>query len=399
MSSRHTAAGVSIFTGGLAPVIRVGLDQVLDADPKRFGRVGWLLNGSAVTTGSLIWGPRAAIRQGFEVVRLFGPEHGPHGAVREGERVGDTLDDATGVPVCSMYSEGAVSLEEALGGCDTVFVDLVDLGARYSTYLDTATELLEAAARVGRRVVVLDRPNLLGRRREGPGLSEGTRSAVGKLPIPIRHGLTMGEILGWYRRSKSLDVEFEVIAVQGWDGRTSDPGAVPYLAPSPNLNTFGAQLLYVGTCLVEGTNLSEGRGTANPFQVVGAPWLQAEAIVDQLQAEQWPGVAYRAVRFVPWRSKHNGLCCAGVFLHVLDRDALTPLQVGVRLLELVFATHPEAEVRPAQRGQRFLDLLWGSAQLADHLQGGGARAASFEVGSLEGFSVEIEPDLLYGPER
>ncbi|MDA8303227.1 MAG: DUF1343 domain-containing protein [Actinomycetota bacterium] len=375
---------------------RWGLDKFLDDEPRRNQRVGWLANGAAVTHGELVWGPLAALARGFQVVQLFGPEHGPHGAIKAGQRVEDHHDPWTGLPVCSLYSSAPAKLGEALARCDTVVVDMVDLAARYSTNLALVADMLEAVAGLGRhqRFVVLDRPNVLGRAVEGPRLSPEIRSIVGRLDVPVRHGLTTGEVARWYSRSAGLAVDLEVVCFAGYDMGEVAALDRPFLSPSPNINGMEAQLLYPGTCLAEGTNLSEGRGTAFPFQVVGAPWLDARAIADELRRDQWEGVAPRPVRFVPSTSKHEGEVCEGVFLHVVEPDRVRPVALAVRLLSLVFARHEEAAVLPAGTGRqlRFIDLLWGAADLGDCLEG---RWQPPRAEAPAGFADEVVPDLLY----
>jgi uncharacterized protein YbbC (DUF1343 family) len=377
------------------PDMRVGLDIFLQREPRTFGRIGWLATGSAVTSTGLIWGPRAALASGFRLVQLFGPEHGPHGAVREGERIEDATDDVTGLPVCSLYSSGQARVEAALEACDTVVVDVVDIGARYSTYIAIATELVEAAARAGVQVVLLDRPNLLGRHREGPGLAPGQQSIVGRLDVPIRHGLTLGEMLRWHAVSAGLDVPVEVVTVQGW--QPEQPcSAGTYLPPSPNLNCLAAQYLYPGTCLVEGTQMSEGRGTANPFQQIGAPWLDAEEFTAVLTSQSHPGLAFRAVRFVPSAGKHANTVCAGTFIHVTDPRSVRSVALGVGLLSAVATSASgSAFIRAADSGRRFLDLLWGSPGLTEYLMAGCPAGTVVQVDADERFGDMIEDFLLY----
>lgn len=386
--------------GRPSPMVRTGLDRLVAGEAGELGRITWLVNGSAVTTGDLLWGPRAALAAGLQVTQLLAPEHGPHSAVKEGQKIAGGADPVTGLPVRSLYADpsaGDDPLGEALSACDTVLIDLVDNHARYSTYPATSVTVLERAAEAGVRVLVLDRPNVLGRRREGPGLAPGVRSLVGRIDVPIRHGLTLGEALRWHVRTTGLGVDLDLLTVDGWDDRAEPAAPVPYLPSSPNMNCLEAQLLYPGTCLIEGTNLSEGRGTANPFQVVGAPWLRAEELASALQAEHLPGVAWRAVRFVPLASKHAGDVCAGVFAHVLDPPSVRPVQLGVSLLHTVFALHEEAEVLTGEKGRRFIDLLWGSPELGGHLAGRARSEGEFAVEPLEGFDEAVAPHLLYGP--
>jgi uncharacterized protein YbbC (DUF1343 family) len=365
--------------------MRTGLDRLLGHEPRSYGRTGWLVNGSAVTSAGFAWGPVAATASGFTVTQLFAPEHGAHGAVAAGVPVGDHRDSWTGLPVCSLYGAGQRHVGNALGRCDTVVIDLPDNGTRYSTYLATSAGLLDAVAAHPSppRVVVADRPNLLGRRREGPPLLPGFESIVGRVHVPARHGLTLGEALRAYVRETGIRVDLEVVTAEGWDPhRMIEHG--PYLPPSPNLTSFTAQLLYAGTCLIEGTNVSEGRGTAAPFQMAGAPWLDGPALAAALRADGWPGVLVREVTFIPAASKHQGQPCNGVFLHVSDAGQVRPVELAVRLLELIFTQSDRTELRSADDGTgppRFLDRLWGSAGLADHLAS--RRTGHFTVAAAE----------------
>lgn len=376
-----------------------GIDRFLAESPAKYGRTGWFANGAAVTGSTLTWGPLAALEAGFGVTQLFGPEHGPHGAVSAGTRIESHREPWTGLPVCSLYGEGPVDLAPAVAACETVVVDVVELGARYSTNLALAADLLDAVARYnpGGRVVVLDRPNPLGRTVEGPGLAPQVRSIVGRLDIPPRHGLTLGELMRWYTRTSGLDLDLWVVPAEGFDPGPVSVATRPYLPPSPNLNTIEAQLLYTGTCLLEGTNLSEGRGTASPFQMFGAPWLDARALAADLRADGWEGVVPRPVHFVPMASKHAGTTCEGVYLHVVDHDKVRPVGLAVRALSLVFARHQEAEILQPQREDQvhcFMDLLWGSPELARCL---GSRSQTPDFARPAHFADQVLPDLLYRP--
>jgi uncharacterized protein YbbC (DUF1343 family) len=351
--------------------MRTGLDRILEQGATDYGRTGWLVTGAAVTTAGFVWAPAAAAANGFTVTQLFAPEHGAHGAVREGQPIDDHRDPWTGLPVHSLYRTNPALAGEALSRCDTVIIDMPDLATRYGTYLATSADLIDAVAVHPNppRVIVADRPNVLGRKQEGPPLLPGFESYVGRLNVPIRHGLTLGEALRAYVREAGHNVELEVVTVEGWDSsQMIDQG--PFLPRSPNLSSFPAQLLYVGTCLFEGTNVSEGRGTASPFEMIGAPWLDAQLLAAELRKDDWPGVAIRAVSFVPGSGKHQGQLCEGVFIHVCDASQVRPLELTVRLLELVFSSSDETELREARADagpRRSLDRLWGSAGLADYL--------------------------------
>lgn len=379
--------------------MRTGLDRLLAGDPRTYGRTGWLVTGSAVTSDGFVWAPAAAAAAGFTNTQLFAPEHGAHGAVAAGVAVSDHLDPWTGLPVCSLYASGATSIAEALDRCDTVVIDLPDNGTRYSTYLATIADLVSAVAAHPKppRLVVADRPNLLGRRVEGPPLLPGFESIVGRAHVPARHSLTLGELVRFHlAESGHEDVRLDVLTVEGWDpSQLGEQG--PYLPPSPNLNRFDAQLLYVGTCLFEGTNVSEGRGTANPFLTIGAPWLDGPALADELRADDWPGIGIRPVSFVPSMSKHANELCDGVFLHLRDAAAARPLELGLRLLELVFAQSEQTELRTSEGNdpgpERFLDRLWGGAELAEHLDA--RETARFAVPALPAELPALDAARLY----
>jgi uncharacterized protein YbbC (DUF1343 family) len=380
--------------------LRTGLDRLLTHDPRSYGRIGWLVTGSAVTSDDLVWAPVAAEAAGFTNTRLFAPEHGAHGALPEAMAVLDHRDPWTGLPVCSMYGhdDAAAAIAEALDHCDTVVIDLPDNGTRYSTYLATVADLIAAIAAHPKppRLIVADRPNLLGRRVAGPPLMPGFESIVGRTHVPARHGLSLGELVRRYLAESGHDIAFDVVTVEGWDPRHTIENGV-YLPPSPNLNCFAAQLLYTGTCLFEGTNVSEGRGTANPFQVIGAPWLDGQALASQLRADGWQGVGFRAVSFVPSTSKHKGELCEGVFLHLRDSGEIRPIEIAVRMLELVFAqserTLPRHAAGTDAGPARFLDRLWGNSDLADHLEARATRR--FEVPAIPDALPEVEAAKLY----
>ena len=376
-----------------APV--AGLDVFLERPPSR-DRIGWLANAGAVERRALRFGPEAALRRGHDVVLLFAPEHGLHGVEQAGADVAHGTDPVTGLPVRSLYAGDAEDLGPGVvDGLDALVVDLLDLGARYGTYVSTAARLLERAAgeRPGLRVLVLDRPNPLGRATEGPSLAPGFESPVGLGPLPIRHGLTLGEILRWHVHRLRLELALEVVPVRDWDPRRVSPPA-PFVPPSPNLNVFEAQLLYPGTCLFEGTNVSEGRGTATPFQLFGAPWLDAGRLLARLERDIPEEVALRRAYFRPTASKHAGQVCEGVFVHVLGRGRLRPVALACRLLAALFAEFPQAELLPPPGGhaRRFLDLLWGSSELGDRLQ---ARMPAPEPEPAPSFHASIADDLVY----
>jgi uncharacterized protein YbbC (DUF1343 family) len=270
----------------------------------------------------------AHARPQVDLRALFGPQHGILGQTQDNmiEWRGFT-DPELGIPVHSLYGEHRRPTPEMLDGLDTLVVDLQDVGARYYTFVWTLLLCLEACAELGKRVVVLDRPNPLGGVAvEGNVLDPEYRSFVGLAPIPMRHGLTMGELAAFCRAWRGLDVELEVVAMEGWR-RAMDFEAtgLPWVLPSPNLPTVDSAFVYPGGCLLEGTNLSEGRGTTRPFEIFGAPFIDARELAGVLRAWNLPGCRFRPLNFEPTFHKFAGQVCGGVQVHVTDRALFEPV--------------------------------------------------------------------------
>jgi len=301
-----------------------------------------LCNQASVTSG-LVPGRAALAGVAGLPVRLFAPEHGIEGVAQDMEGVEDEPDPLTGVPVRSLYGYDAASLEpreEDLEGIDLLVADLPDIGTRYYTFAATLDAVMAACERRGVEVVVADRPNPIGGvAREGGMVRPGYESFVGRIPVPVRHGLTLGEIALLLQQQRYPDLELTVILCRGWSrGAWLDETGLPWVAPSPNMPTLETAALYPGLCLVEATTLSEGRGTTRPFKLVGAPWIDARALAEVLQSVA--GIAVRPAWFRPELGKHAGSVCAGVELAVTDRRALRPLELGLRLLDAVRRLDP-----------------------------------------------------------
>jgi uncharacterized protein YbbC (DUF1343 family) len=332
--------------------MHLGIDRLVRRDIRpdllsrlTAGRIGMLTNDLALTS-DLVRGRQALAESGWEFSLLFGPEHGLSGRAREGEHVGDLTDPVTGVAVRSLYGADVRPTPADLAGLDAVLVDLPDVGARFYTYIWTMSHLLEACADAGVAVVVLDRPNPIGGRldrAEGPMLDEAGQSLVGRWTLPVRHGLTIGELARHWVRTRRIDVELEVIEVDGWTRDASIDGQErTWMPPSPNLPSPTTTLLYPGTCLAEGVNVSEGRSTAVPFRVIAAPFIDGERYASAIAAAGLPGLAAVPYGFTPLVRDHVGEPCEGVILHVTDADALRPVHAGARLLSLVEEIHPGA---------------------------------------------------------
>lgn len=269
------------------------------------------------------------LQAGVEVHAVFGPQHGLYGHTQDNmiEWEGGHRDARTGVLTHSLYGERRKPTPAMLAGLDVLVADLPDIGSRYYTFVWTLLLTLEAAAEQGLPVVVLDRPNPIGRAVEGTMLQREFASFVGLHSVPTRHGLTLGELARLLKRERVPNVDLTVIEADGYDPDAYGdeiPGA-PWAMPSPNMPTVGTAVVYPGGCLLEATNMSEGRGTTRPFETFGAPWLDSWRYADALNGYGLPGSLFRPLPFQPTFNKHAGKLCGGVFLHVTDRRAFRPV--------------------------------------------------------------------------
>jgi uncharacterized protein YbbC (DUF1343 family) len=272
---------------------------------------------------------------GVEPSLLLAPEHGIYAAAQDMQPVEN--DRLSGIPVVSLYGSDPGSLRpppQMLSGLDALVIDLQDIGCRYYTFANTMLYCLQVCAEIGVRAIVLDRPNPLGGLQiEGPLLEEPLRSFVGEYPVPVRHGLTLGE-LARLASLQGLEVELTIIPLQGWRREMwFDQTGLEWVMPSPNMPTLSTATVYPGACLAEATNLSEGRGTTRPFELLGAPWLAAEKLAAELSQLAPEGARFRPVAFCPGFHKYAGLICRGVQVHVLDRQKFRPFRFGLALLQ------------------------------------------------------------------
>ncbi|MBD5786443.1 DUF1343 domain-containing protein [Cellulosimicrobium terreum] len=391
--------------------MRIGIDKVAAGDLRaadallRHGRLGLLTNDLATTSDLEV--SRVALRRaGVPVVRYLGPEHGLSGRAREGEHVAGVVDPATGIPVVSLYGEHVRPTADDLRGLDAVVVDLQDVGARFYTYVWTLSHVLEACAEHGVAVVVLDRPNPLGGDLdvvEGPVLDEACHSLVGRWAMPLRHSLTIGELARHWVRTRAIDVDLRVVRVDGWDRATTalESPTWPWVPPSPNMPSPTTALLYPGTCLIEGVNLSEGRSTAVPFRVLGAPWIDGEELARELRAAGLPGVRAVPYGFTPLVRDWAGEACEGVLLHVTDVEEFRPVRTGVALVRSVARLYPDLLAETEQRG---LQPGESDATPLERLFGRRGAFASLTSGEWDdpatldvpGWREETADDLLYG---
>jgi uncharacterized protein YbbC (DUF1343 family) len=391
--------------------VRSGLDALAAARfaPLRGRRVGLVCNPTAVTRGLVHAADLLHAARGVELALLLGPEHGVRGDAQYMAAVaGEPRDARTGVPVLSLYGETAESLKPpaaALAGLDALVFDIQDVGARYYTYQATMMLCMEAAAAAGLAFVVLDRPNPLGGVGvEGPALRPGFESFCGLHDLAVRHGLTVGELARLFRAERRLDLDLLVVECEGWRRpvRFRETG-LPWIFPSPNMPTPEAALVYPGMCLLEGTNLSEGRGTTRPFELFGAPWLDAYRLVEDLSREKLPGVGFRPASFVPTWDKHAGARCRGAELIVTDPERFRPFRAG---LACVLHARRQDPVRFRWRTEPYefvrdvpaFDLLCGSAREREAIEAGATLAELSRAVAPEerAFARRRREFLLYG---
>ncbi|HET9659615.1 MAG TPA: DUF1343 domain-containing protein, partial [Thermomicrobiales bacterium] len=291
--------------------------------------------------------------------------HGVRGDAQAGALVVDATDARTGLPVFSLYGATEKPMPEMLAGLDALLFDIQDIGVRYGTYLSTMIAAMEAAAENSLRFAVLDRPNPLGGiAMEGPLVEEGYASFVGAYPIPIRHGMTLGELARLIAFERGWP-EPVVAPMDGWTrGMWFDQTGLPWVQVSPNLPTLDSVTVYAGSCLFEGTSLSEGRGTTRPFEYVGAPWIDPFTFAGRMARAALAGYAFRPASFTPTFSKHAGSVCGGVQIYVLDRELAQPVALGVELIRVAQELSGSAfDWRLNDRGVPFIDLLSGSDRL------------------------------------
>lgn len=313
-----------------------------------------------------------------KIVALFGPEHGIQGQAQDMESVGGS--SYRGIPVYSLYGKDEASLKptrDSLKNVEVLICDLQDIGSRYYTFIYTIAFCMEVAAETGTKVVVLDRPNPInGHQVEGNLVAPGFGSFVGWYPLAVRHGMTVGELALMFREEFSIKCDLEVVTMKGWHRRRyMDEIDTPWILPSPNMPTVDTAVVYPGMCLVEGTELSEGRGTTRPFEFFGAPYIDPEALVKRLRDFRLPGVRFRPIYFKPGFQKYAGQTCGGAQLHVTRRKAFKSLLTGVAALKAVHDLYPQ-EFQFRHRAYEFvdkipaIDLLAGNAQLRTQLESG-----------------------------
>ena len=338
------------------------------------------------------------LNERYRLSALFGCEHGVRGDAQAGDRVDTYTDTQTGVTVYSVYGKSDRMTREMLDTFDVLVFDIQDVGARFYTYLYSLSYAMEECAKAGKTVLVLDRINPIGGiRRGGTILDLRFRSFVGDYELPTQTGLTIGEYARYIRHYLKLDLDLHVAPLTGWSrGMYLDDTDLPWVAPSPNCQSLATALVYIGTCVFEGVNVSEGRGTTQPFELIGAPWMDAAALEKRMAALDMPGLHFRRASFKPTFSKYQNELCHGVQVHITDREKADVFLGGLKLLETIRDMYPE----------KLEYLSWGESRIhsLDKLLGTDAfragRLTADEVSQtyapgVAAFSEAVKPFLLY----
>jgi uncharacterized protein YbbC (DUF1343 family) len=308
-------------------------------------RVGLVCNQASVNHDFTHTADILGSLEGVNLKALFGPQHGIRGDVQDNMvETPHTLDTETGLPVYSLYSETREPTEEMLSDVDVLVCDLQDVGCRIYTFVYTIANCMRAAAKFGKRVIVCDRPNPIGGvALEGNVLEPEFASFVGQYPIPTRHGMTAGELARMFNTQWGIGCDLEVVSMEGWSRELwFDETDAPWVIPSPNMPTLDSATVFPGTVHIEGTQVSEGRGTTRPFELVGAPYVNAAELERHLQGIGLPGVRFRASNFLPTFQKHAGRVCGGVQIHFTDRQSFRPVLTGVAVVKACFDLYGES---------------------------------------------------------
>lgn len=357
-----------------ATAVRLGSDRLIASGRLKNLAIGVVCNHASVDRGFAHVVDRLTAQQ-LRLGAIFGPQHGFRSDVQDNMvETPHGSDSGRRVPVYSLYSETREPTAEMLKGLDVVVIDLQDIGARIYTYIYTMANCLRAAGRHRIPVIVCDRPNPIGGAVEGAALVRGYESFVGQFPIPMRHGMTIGELARLFNDAFDLGADLEVVTMEGWR-RSSyfDQTEVPWVMPSPNMPTLDTAIVYPGTVLFEGILISEGRGTTRPFELIGAPWIDADRFAAAMNELELPGAYFRPAVFEPTFQKHAKQTCGGCQIHVLDRERFRPVLTGAALISTFHRFDP---ARFAWRQPPYeyeheklpIDILAGSDRLRQQIE-------------------------------
>lgn len=326
--------------------VKLGLEKALEDKLVFFKnkKVGLICNQASIDHRFRLAADLFFENPDINLISLFGPQHGIRGDVQD--NMVETLhatDKKTGLPIFSLYSDIREPTAEMLANIDALVFDLQDVGCRVYTFIYTMANAMRACAAHKREFIVLDRPNPIGGECvEGNSLEKGNESFVGQFPIPMRHGLTIGELAQLFNEEFAINCDLKVITMEGWERDLYlDETDSPWVMPSPNMPTIETAVVFPATVYFEGTQVSEGRGTTKPFEIVGAPYIDAEVFQEALAQLEFPGVIFRATNFLPTFQKHKNEVCGGVFLHITDRKLFKPVITGIALIKTLFDLYGE----------------------------------------------------------
>ena len=388
------------------PQMTLGSERLFASGDLKGARVGVVCNPASVDAELRHIADRFAFHPDVTLAAIFGPQHGFRSDAQENMiESGHARDDIRRVPVYSLYSETREPTADMLRGLDALVIDLQDVGTRIYTYIYTMANCLRGARAHAVKVIVCDRPNPIGGAAvEGPMLVRGFESFVGQFPIPMRHGMTIGELAKLFNDEFGIGADLTVVPMQGWRREMyGDESGLTWVLPSPNIPTVDSAVVYPGTVLFEGTNVSEGRGTTKPFELVGAPWVTAERFADAMSRLDLPGVRFRPAVFEPTFHKHAKTSCGGCQIHVTNRTTFRAVETGVALLEVFRATDPSRFVwrdppYEYETEKMPIDILAGSAELRQQMDRGipAREIAESWTASVREFEKVRERYLLYG---
>ncbi|MCK6165530.1 DUF1343 domain-containing protein [Bacillus pumilus] len=358
-------------TKGKKAAVKTGIETLLSGNLSwlKGKRVGLITNPTGIDANMKSSVDLLFEHPNIKLTALYGPEHGVRGDAQAGEGVESYTDEKTGLPVYSLYGKTRKPTPDMLKDVDVLLFDIQDVGARYYTYIYTMAYAMEAAKENNIPFVVLDRPNPIGGLKvEGPVLEPEHASFVGLYPIPLRHGMTTGELAKFFNKEFHINADVTVIKMKNWKrSMTFDDTKLPFVLPSPNMPTVDSTFVYPATGLIEGTNVSEGRGTTKPFELIGAPYINSSELADHLNQLKLKGVQFRPVSFTPTFSKHAGKLSHGVQLYVTDSSSFEAVKTGLSIIKAIHDLYPK-DFQFLQTGS--FDKLIGNGWIKEEINQG-----------------------------
>ncbi len=376
--------------------MKIGIDN-LDFEAIAGKKVGLLTNSSGISS-NLEDDLDLLMSKGIRVVKIFGPEHGIHGAMADGAKVTNEVDPIYKIPIYSLYGENLRPTKEMLDDIDILIYDIQDVGLRFYTYIYTLAYTMEACGKHGIKVMVLDRPNPLSGKIEGPIIKKEFESFVGGYGLPLRYGLTVGELAMYYNDLFGMNVDLAVIKMSGWKRYMYyDQTKLLWNTPSPNLPSLDHTILYEGFCLLEGINVSVGRGTVHPFKYIGSPWIDNK-IYDEMKKMPHDGVEFRKRSFVPLTSKYKDKMCKGLEFFVTDKDKIKPIELTLNLILALKRLYPNDFEWEISNGRYHFDLLIGDERYREGIEKGqsGEALSNLWYDEVREFEKIVSKYFIYG---